>query len=355
MFGERLLRARSAAGLSMKVLADQIGLSANMIKKYEHGESMPASDTLLKLAKALNVRVEYFFRPVKVSLGEVEYRKKASASKKQLDRIKGDVLSQVERWLDLSNQWPTFPISDFSLPDCVPERINHIDDMEGLADNLREEWQLGFDHITDLIDLLESHGILVVVSDAMDDGSVDGLQAQVDGKQVVVVSGHASGDRQRFTLAHELAHLLIHERLAEDIDEEKACHRFASAFLLPASALRQHLGDERHNIEPQELYFLKHEFGISMGACAYRAKQLRIISENLYQRLVISFSKKGWRKLEPGDAYPNEKTTLFYQLVFRALAEEIVSDSKAAELLGLSLLQLRQARKLELLDAAFNQ
>lgn len=59
--------------------------------------------------------------------------------------------------------------------------------------------------------------------------------------------------------------------------------------------------------------------------------------------------------IEPSDAYPHEKTTLFYQLVFRALAEEIVSDSKAAELLGLSLLQLRQARKLELLDAAFNQ
>ena len=74
MFGERLLRARTAAGLSMQALAQAVGLSANMIKKYEHGVSMPSSDSLLKLAKALSVRVEYFFRPVTVQLSNIEYR-----------------------------------------------------------------------------------------------------------------------------------------------------------------------------------------------------------------------------------------------------------------------------------------
>lgn len=33
MIGERLLRARAAAGLSMKALGDLVGVSANMIKK----------------------------------------------------------------------------------------------------------------------------------------------------------------------------------------------------------------------------------------------------------------------------------------------------------------------------------
>ncbi|WP_273777654.1 ImmA/IrrE family metallo-endopeptidase [Acinetobacter sp. GSS19] len=355
MFGERLLRARSSNGLSMKDLANQVGLSANMIKKYEHGDSLPSSDILLKLAKALNLRVEYFFRPVKISLGQIEYRKKANASQKQLQCIKNDVLDQVERWFDLSNQWPVFPVPNFSLPTCVPNLIQSLDEIEQLADNLRQEWQLGFDHITDLIDLLESRGILVVVSNAVADGSVDGLQMHANHKPILVVSGHVSGDRQRFTLAHELAHLLIHGHLAENIDEEKACHRFASAFLLPAIALHQRLGNRRHNIELQELYLLKHEFGISMSACAYRAKELGIINESLHKRIMIKFSKNKWRQQEPGEAYPQEKTTFFRQLVFRALAEEIVSDSKAAELLGISLIELRQVRKLELLNAAFNQ
>jgi DNA-binding XRE family transcriptional regulator len=59
MFAERLKRARKAAGFSMDTLAKQAGLSANAIKKYEHGTTMPSSANLLKLAKALGVRSEY--------------------------------------------------------------------------------------------------------------------------------------------------------------------------------------------------------------------------------------------------------------------------------------------------------
>ena len=60
----------------------------------------------------------------------------------------------------------------------------------------------------------------------------DGLQATVADKPVIVVSKGWPGDRQRFTLAHELGHLLLHGRLTDGLDEERACHRFASAFLL---------------------------------------------------------------------------------------------------------------------------
>ena len=60
MIGERLKRARAAAGLSMQALGEQAGVSANMIKKYEHDVSMPSSSMLLKLGKALGVRSEYF-------------------------------------------------------------------------------------------------------------------------------------------------------------------------------------------------------------------------------------------------------------------------------------------------------
>lgn len=97
MFAERLVRARKAAGLSMSALAEEVGLSANAIKKYEHGETMPSSANLLKLAKALGVRTEYFFRPVKVALEGIEYRKRASTSRKLLDQINGDVMEQAER------------------------------------------------------------------------------------------------------------------------------------------------------------------------------------------------------------------------------------------------------------------
>lgn len=75
MIGERLKRARAASGLSMQGLGKAVGVSANMIKKYEHDLSMPSSGILIKISKALGVRSEYFFRPIQVALSGVEYRK----------------------------------------------------------------------------------------------------------------------------------------------------------------------------------------------------------------------------------------------------------------------------------------
>jgi hypothetical protein len=42
----------------------------------------------------------------------------------------------------------------------------------------------------------------------------------------------------------------------------------------------------------------------------------------------------------------------FSQLIYRALAEDLIGESKASELLGLSLVDLRGRRRMELSDAA---
>lgn len=345
MIGERLKRARAAAGLSMQALADQVGISANMIKKYEHNASMPSSGVLLKLATALSVRTEYFFRPAQVTLGQVEYRKKASASKGLLKKIESDVIEQAERWLALKNLWPNFPIKLFDYQIDMP-KLNTLDDVEKAAIKLRNDWQLGMNPLPDLIDLLESKGILVIISHVPQADKFDGLQANISGQPIIVVSSHWSGCRQRFTLVHELGHLILHDVLAESLDEETVCNRFASAFLLPDIGIYQHLGEKRFNIDPKELYFLKHEFGLSMAACLYRSADLGIISKEKVRQIYIQFSKNGWRKQEPGQPYPQEKTQLFEQLVFRALAEGILSEPKAAELLQISVMTLHKQRQM---------
>lgn len=351
MFGERLLRARSAAGLSMQALASQAGVSANMIKKYEHGESMPSSGVLVKMSRALGVRSEYFFRPVRVELAGIEYRKRSNTPASVLCRIKADVVDQAERWQELVNLWPAFPIAQFKPPVLPAHSIVTLDDVDTFADQLRAAWSLGTRPISDLIDVLESHGILVIVTDIDEQTKFDGLQASIAQQPVIVVSANWPGDRQRFTLAHELGHLLLHEKLPVGLDEEKACNRFAGALLLPAAAMRAELGSARQRLEVQELYMLKMEYGLSMQACLYRACDLGIISESTRKGLFMYFSRNGWRSREPGDPYPKETTLLFRQLVYRALGESIVGESKAAELLGSSLVSFHQARKLEVLDA----
>ncbi|GAA3961712.1 XRE family transcriptional regulator [Allohahella marinimesophila] len=355
MIGERLKRARAASGLSMSSLGDLAGVSANMIKKYEHNLSMPSSGVLIKLSSALGVKSEYFFRQEHVQLLEVEYRKRASASRSLLKKVEADVLDQAERWQELANLWPNFPIKPFKGVDGLTTSVETLEEAEEVADRIRESWGLGKLPLSDLIDVLETHGILVIVTDVDSGAKFDGLQASVAGQPVVVVSSTWPGDRQRFTLAHELGHLLLSDRLASEIDEEKACNRFASALLLPAASVRQHLGEKRSSLEPRELALLKQEFGVSMAACLYRAADLGIIDRSTCQKMYIVFSQRGWRKQEPGPALPQEQTLLFQQLVYRALGEDIIGEAKAAELLKLPLMSFHQIRKMESSHSAAHQ
>lgn len=345
MIGQRLKMAREASGLSMKDLATAVNLSATMIKKYEHNESMPSSDVLLKLMQVLNVQLDFLFRPIGVQLGAVEYRKKSNTPQKLLKQITTDTLNQAERWLTLKDLWLDFPVPMYHLSADLPT-VQSYDDIEIFTDLLREHWQLGTNPIPNMIDVLEELGIMVIVSDVAVTAKFDGLQAMVNDMPVVVVSSAWHGDRQRFTLAHELGHLVLQSYLSDSLDIEKACNRFAGAFLLPKSRLIQELGDKREKIYQRELAYLKQEYGISMRAIVYRAKDLAIISEHYHKTLNIIFNKKGWQKQEP-ILYPSENTHLFKQLVYRAVAEEIISQSKGAQLLGLSVYHFSQEKNLE--------
>lgn len=357
MFAERLIRARKAAGLSMSALAAEVGISANAIKKYEHGEAMPTSGNLLKLAKALGVRTEYFFRPLKVDLQGVEYRKRASTSKKLLDRIDGDVMDQAERWAELLDLYPDSvkPVSSFSLPEELPRKVTSPEQIEEIATLMRSAWALGLNPIPEMIDTLESKGIMVISTDVEVNKKFDGLAGATGSTPVIVISTHQPGDRQRFTLAHELGHLVLNGRLGSDMGEEKACNHFAGAFLLPKQALLEHLGERRSAIEPRELLMLKHEFGVSMMAILVRVGQCGVIPESLQKRYYMAFNRRGWRTEEPGAPYPPEETNLFKQLVYRALGEGYIGEAKAAELIGMSLVSFHKERKLGATDAAADQ
>ena len=93
------------------------------------------------MATALSVRTEYFFRPAQVTLGEVEYRKKASASAKLLKKIESDVVDQAERWLSLKNVWPNFPIASFNYHPDVPV-VSTLDAVEQVAAKVRTDWRV---------------------------------------------------------------------------------------------------------------------------------------------------------------------------------------------------------------------
>lgn len=352
MIGERLQRARKGAGLALRALAEQADLSHTTISKFEKELQQPSSAQLIKLAKILGVRTEYFFRPETLKIEGIEFRKKSTLPQKSLDKIQADIFDQAERWHELLNLYPQSPIQPFALPDGLPEQISDAEQIEALAETIRAQWKLGLNCIPDMIDTLESQGIMVISSTVDSEHKFDGLAGAIKGMPLIVVGANWTGDRQRFTLAHELGHLLLKGRVAESLldDEETLCNRFAGAFLLPKQTLVDHLGKNRHRLEVGELYLLKHEFGLSMQGVLFRALQADIITHATFQSICKLFSKNNWRTREPKEQYPSEQTILFKQLVYRALAEEYFTESKAAELLGLPVTKFHQQRTLESLE-----
>jgi Zn-dependent peptidase ImmA (M78 family) len=152
----------------------------------------------------------------------------------------------------------------------------------------------------------------------------------VNNKPFIVINKDVPNDRKRFTALHELAHLIINF----DNDEskiEKICHAFAGAFLITRTVMEELLG-ERNQISLPEIVEVKEQFGISIQALMAREFFLEFISEYNYTKFNIYFNKIGYRKNEPGDYCIKEYTNRFNRLIYHAVAEGIISISKAASL-----------------------
>ena len=337
MIGSRLKLARSAYGLSLRGLSDRIDsrVSAQAIGKYERNESMPSSGVLRALADALRVSVNYLTGDPGISLESVDFRTQEVASRREEDRIKATVLNKLERYLTIE-ELLNLPSAQWHKPQSAPYPV--MDDLleaDRGASSLRSEWGLGKNPIPDMAELMEDRGIKVLFCEL---SGVDGLTTQVyrDGMpsaHVIVVNQDHTRDRQRFTIAHEIGHMVLD--ISAAMDEEKVAYRFAGAFLMPEEVLWSKVGKHRTDIDWRELLALKLTYGMSVQAITYRCKDLGIISQALYRRLFDLFEEDGWRSppyMEPLDVL-GDRSGRFERLCFRALAEGAISESKASELL----------------------
>jgi len=321
--------ARTAAGLSLRALAEKTGVSAMAISKYENGKDVPRSGVLIRMSEALGVNLDYFFRTVEVNLSRPVYRNHEALPKKEEKEIHEQIRELIERYLDIEEI--VGERQQFRMPPKEKRRIATLDEAEIVAQNIRTLWKLGTDPIENVIDTFEQNGIKVGEIDGTD--NFDALTFSIDDKTpVIVVKKNVVGDRQRFSLAHELGHIVMN--IEPDVNIEAAAHRFAGAFLAPSSGIITDFGTKRKMLDIYELHLLKHKYGISMQALIYRARDLHIISNVKWDLLFNMFEEKGWRTNEPGDHLKPESPTRMKRLIFRALSENKITRSRAAELLG---------------------
>jgi len=150
---------------------------------------------------------------------------------------------------------------------------------------------------------------------------------------LVALNRHRPGERQRFTAAHELGHWVM--ALPDDMPEkekEACCHRFAGALLYPKVRVEADFGERRRRVLLQELLIAKRGYGVSMQVALRRLKDLHIIDDAGYTSMTIDIARRGWKTSEP-EAMPCEHPLRFSSLVYRGLAEGLMTVSRAAEFL----------------------
>lgn len=332
---EKLARTRQARGWSLRDLADRAGLSAMVLSKYERGVSQPRPATLTRLASALGVEESFLTEYSPVSLRDVEYRtlRQVPLPDSLKDRIRADVEEQLEIRTECERFIEELQPGDLDIP-LLPEEITDYGQLERVAEQVRHSWGLGVQPLKNLIVLLEQHGFRVVSTDVDDDRRFDGFSALSDHGPVIVLGTGWHGDRQRFTLAHELGHYFLRSRLNVHLDEEKACHRFAGALLVPAEAASRQIGRREQALSAFELHSLKHEWGLSMQAWVFRLSDLGLLPEAQRSRQWQAVrSHRGFRE-EPGQQYPTEQHHHIHLAVAGALNQGLLNREHAARLLN---------------------
>lgn len=339
--GERIRQARGVAHLTQEALAEKVGVTPQAISKYERQQDVPSSGVLLRIASALERPLTFFLRPVRVGSVSPQFRAR-NLPQYQRERVLADIQDWLERYLEIEELLDLDGFSTWLLPNGFPLLVDSLEAIESAADELRRAWDLGSGPISNLTELLEERGIKIGFVDAEERFDACTFSFQVDGTgreaRVIAVRTGLPGDRQRFDIAHELGHIAVLPQAG--LDSEKAAHRFAAAFLVPAATARRELGAHRHELNLRELHILKHQFGMSISSWAYRAQDLGIVSPLVASSVWRRLNARGARQVEPGTPYPAEQPLRFERLVYHALAEEIITKSRAAELLGRPVLDL---------------
>ena len=228
----------------------------------------------------------------------------------------------------------------------------------------------------DLGEILESQGVRTAVVALPENISGLTLFDEKIGVFVVINAAHVSV-RQRFSLAHEFGHVLMDRGRAPapsraenraDLLEVRA-NAFAAEFLLPADGVAQFVmafgkgGASRSQItvfdeaEPvqveqravpgsqdiqiYDLALLAHHFGASRISALYRLKNVRLINEGEFKRLLMEEESGAGNMIASVLAAPESTRQIasrddfrrrFLALAFEAYRREEITRSKLIEL-----------------------
>jgi Zn-dependent peptidase ImmA (M78 family)/transcriptional regulator with XRE-family HTH domain len=330
----RLVEARLAKRLNQTELAEIVGVSRQAISQYEQGAKIPESATMRRLADALDQPISFFTKDGTPAFGEfsVNFFRKTGADTKRRNmacEVFARWLSQTAFVFDPVVNYPEVDLPSFEPASQTSSRYDE-EEIEIIAEKVREHFGLGLGPISNVVRLLESKGVVV-------------CRVQIPGENieafsfwsgtrpfVFLASDKESGARARFDAAHELGHLVLHRWVGADEIESKErlkeieaeADRFAGAFLLP----RKSFPNEVYSPRLMAFQDLKLRWKVSIQAMIYRCKHLGIFDDQQITNLYKQISFKGWRKMEPYDGPSG--LPLEQPMLLRRISELVVEKGK---------------------------
>jgi len=307
--GDRIKQARELNGLTQSELAKLVGCNQSAIAHFENNRTAPSEEVLIKIADATNVLPE-FFEKLSVSgfsLGTLSYRSRNSLTKKEESKAYQYAITMYEQIKMLSSRLrlPTLRFPRLSEKPSLSARVTRV--------------SLGLEPdkpISNLINAFENNGGIVLIT-PFSLPNIDAFSHWGDldiERPIIFISSGIPGDRLRFSVAHEMGHLVMHTAPMGKISSmEKEANVFAAELLMPGETIRNEL---TLPMTLTSIAQLKPKWGVSMQALIYRAHELKIITDRQYRYLFEQLSAKGWRTKEPSNLdIPIEAPQAFVKMV----------------------------------------
>ena len=328
MIGENIKRFRLLKGISLRSFGQQVGMSQTAIMKYEQNILTPDGEKLIKFANVLGCSVLDLLKDNSDrKVINLNFRKRESLSKKKVELLTEIINGKINNYLDVLG------LNNISKTKLKKYKVSSLEDASLAAYKFRSDNEINeILPLVNLCNVIENLGISIIILDNKDEEfkGFDGLSQIVDGFPFICIASNINYYRQRFTLAHELGHLILN--IDKSLDEEKICNEFASSLLLPKKAMELEFGKNRVNINRREYEIVREEYRVSIKAIIYSLEKNGIISSNYAKLSYMNFNKNLLKNEEIMALEYNETPRKYEQLATRLFNQGIITVSRFNEI-----------------------
>lgn len=324
---EMLILGREARGWTQKELAEKSGLAQGNISKHENGIQEPEQENLARIALNLRYPTKFFY----IAAHRYRFGSSCTYHRKRETALTSDLTTLLAQ-LNLFRIRVGLLLTNVEL--AAPNEIRKFDidrhdyDIKDIAHTTRTFWRLPRGPVRNVVEAIENAGGIVYCC-RFGTPKIDALSQWIPpDPPIFFVNSDSPGDRARYSLSHELGHVIAHEYPTEN--QEREADQFAAEFLMPAEDISESL----EGLTLPKAARLKSDWKVSMAALIRRAHDLKRISDNQYKALFIQLSKMGYRTVEP-NPIPMDKPSVLDRLLNFHINDLGYSSADLGELLAM--------------------